>query len=242
MYRQSYQLVVTPMSQLMGPLYQVSLPGLSMLQGDRDRYRALFLRIASIVATASMPLGVFLAVYAEEVAAVVLGNQWQGAATFIRIFGVGGIFQSVFSMIGFVLVSSGRSRELLTLAVAYSMLKALLMLLGLRWGPVGVAIGDVATTLVMFAPFLYVSVRNSPVTIGSFLGALARPFASSMLLAIGLFAFRAAVPMTAGFVSLVAGLSITTLVFPALWITLPGGRFEFRALRSALRVALAPSG
>jgi len=241
LYRQSYQLVITPMSQLMGPLYQVSLPGLSMLQDDSDRFRDFYTRIVSIVAIVSMPLGVFLLVYAEEVSAVVLGDQWHGAATFIRIFGVGGMFQSVFSTIGFVLVSTGRSRELFMLGIAYSTIKSLLMLFGLSWGPVGVATADVAATLAMFSPFLYVTVRNSPITIIAFLRALSRPFTSSVLLIIVLMGFRSTFSLAPAFLSLIAGVSVTAIVFPLIWLVLPGGRFEFRTLRSAVSVALARS-
>lgn len=238
LYRQSYQLVVTPMNQLMAPLYQVALPGLSMLQGDHRRFRDFFTRIVSIVATVSMPLSVFLAVYAEEVSAVILGDQWRGAATFIRIFGVGGMLQSVFSTIGFVLVSSGRSGELLKLSALQSTVKALSMLYALRWGAIGVAIADVASTAIMFVPYLRLSFRNSPVTILAFLQALRRPFISSILLALILVAFRTTVPVTNSLVSLLAGLVVAALVFPVIWVTLPGGRLEFRELRSALRVAL----
>ena len=238
LYRQSYQLVVTPMTQLMGPLYQVALPGLSMLQGDPRRFRDFFTRIVSFVATVTMPLSVFLAVYAEEVSAVVLGEQWRGAATFIRIFGVGGTLQSAFSTIGFVLVSRGRSGELLKLGGLLAAVKALLMLFGLRWGAVGVAVADVSSIVVLFVPFLRISLKDSPVTILAYLQALVRPFISSILLAIVLVAFRMTLVVSNSLVSLLAGLAVAALIFPVVWLTLPGGKTEFRQLRSAVQAAL----
>jgi PST family polysaccharide transporter len=39
MYRQAYQLLVLPMEQLISPIYQVTQPGLSMLQTEALRYR-----------------------------------------------------------------------------------------------------------------------------------------------------------------------------------------------------------
>jgi len=238
LYRQSYQLVVTPMSQLMGPIYQVALPGLSMLQGEPDRFRDLFTRIVSIVATVSMPLGVFLALYAEEVSTVVLGEQWRGAATFIRIFAIGGMLQSVYSTIGFVLVSRGRSGGLLMLAMLNGILRVVLMTVGLRWGPVGVAVADVATTFIMFAPFIYLSFQDSPITVSAFLGALTRPLTASLLLAAGLLMFRSTMQFSSPAVTLVMGLLITTMLFPIMWVMLPGGRLELLQLRSAGRLAL----
>jgi PST family polysaccharide transporter len=239
-YRQSYQLVVTPMNQLMGPLYQVALPGLSMLQGDATRFRNFFVRIVSLVAAVSMPLSVFLAIYAEEIAAVILGNQWHGAAVFIRIFGIGGMLQSVFSTTGFVLVSRGQSSQLLALGTTTAVLKSVLMIVGLRWGPVGVAVADVSTTLIMFVPYLRLCFRNSPVTVSAFLGALARPFTASVVLAGLLVMFRTVYPSASTPITgLASGLVISAIVFPVAWVMLPGGRLELRELQKAMRAAVA---
>jgi len=234
LYRQSYQLVVAPMGQLMSPLYQVALPGLSMLQEDELRFSSFYTRIVSIVAAASMPLSVFLLIHADDVTSVVLGQKWLGAATFIRIFAVGGLLQSVFSTIGFVLVSRGHSGKLLKLSTATNLVKFALMVLGLRWGAIGVALADVSTTLIMFVPFLHLSLKNSPVTFGAFVRALARPFASSLLVGIALVGCKLALPAAPPVVSCGGGLVVTTVVFIATWVLLPGGRSELRALWAAV--------
>jgi PST family polysaccharide transporter len=208
-----------------------------MLQTEPERYRRFYLRIVAIVASVSMPLSVFVSIYAEEISALILGDQWRGAATFIRIFGIGAMLQSVYSTIGFVLVSRGRSGQLLALAVIQATVKASLMTLGLRWGAVGVAIGDISTPLIMFAPYLYVSFKDSPVTIDAFQRSLMRPFIASVVTALILVFFRATVELPS-VISLFAAMLVTATVFPALWLMLPGGRLELRELRSSLRVAL----
>ena len=237
LYRQSHQLVVAPMGQLMSPLYQVALPGLSMLQSDGGRFSSFYTRIVSIVAAASMPLSVFLMVHADDITLVVLGDNWRGAATFIRIFAAGGLLQSVFSTIGFVLVSRGRSGELLKLSTATNVLKVALMVLGLRWGAVGVALGDVSSTFIMFAPFVWLAFRKSPVTVGAFAQAIARPFACSLLVGAALAGYRLAFPVTVPLASLAGGGALTISVFIATWMLLPGGRAELQALGEAVAAA-----
>jgi len=232
LYRQSYQLVVTPMSQLMGPLYQVALPGLSMLQGDPARFRNYYCRLASVVAMVSMPLSVFLAIYAEEITHLVLGKQWSGAAIFFRIFALGGILRSVSSTMGFVLVSRGYSGKLLKLAVANALVTITLMCLGLRWGAAGVAIGDAAGVVTMFGIYVACCFRDSPVSISSFFSALVRPLVASLLMGASLLAAHSVTILYAPVVRVSVGCAVGLLVLAASWLLMPGGRMEMRSLLS----------
>ncbi|AMY12962.1 Lipopolysaccharide biosynthesis protein WzxC [Luteitalea pratensis] len=232
LYRQSYQLVMAPMAQLMGPLYQVSLPSMSMLQDQPDRFRRAYARIVSIVATVSMPLGVLIAICADEITSVVLGPRWSGAGTFIRIFAVGALVQSVFSTMGFVLVSLGRSAELLKLTIVHTAWRVALMSAGAVWGGYGVAVADVASTATAFLPFLHWAMRGSAVSTATFLTALARPFFASVFLAGALALLRAFLPAGAPATSLAASVGLTLLAFPAAVILLPGGRADVKAVSS----------
>jgi O-antigen/teichoic acid export membrane protein len=238
LYRQSNQLVVMPMSQLMGPLYQVSLPSLSMLQNDARKFARFYAYVVSAVATVSMPLNAFIAIYADDITLVLLGPRWSGAATFIRIFAIGGLVQSVFSTIGFVLVSRGHSGALLRLSTATNVLRAILMVGGLRWGAVGVASGDVLTTFVMFFPYLHFALLASPVTTQDFLRALARPFAATVVVAVASGAIKLSLLPNTSIFSIVAGACFAAFVFVATWLLLPGGSAELRAIRMAATVGL----
>lgn len=238
LYRQSYQLVVAPMTQLVSPLYQVALPGLSVLQGDGRRFSSFYTRFVSLVAAASMPICVFLLVYAPDVTTLLLGDRWQGSARFIRIFAVGGLLQPVFSTLGFLLVSRGRAGELLKLSTATNVLKIGFMAGGLRWGAVGVAWADVCSTSIMFIPFLWLCARHSPVTVRAFVNAVARPAASSLILAVALIAHKIAFSAAGPLWSLAGGGVLAASVLIAAWLVLPGGRAEVRALAGALTEAV----
>jgi O-antigen/teichoic acid export membrane protein len=234
LYRQSYQLVVAPMGQMMAPLYQVSLPSLSMLQKQPDRFIQTFKRIVTLVAIVSMPVGILVALFAQEITSVVLGPQWRGASVFIRIFGIGSVLQSVFSTVGFVLVSRGHSGALLRLTLAQTTCRAILMGIGTAWGAVGVAIADVASTALLFVPCLFWALHESPVSARAFLSWLARPIGGTVFMAIVVMLFKANAPALPPVVSLSTGFLLGALVFPAATVALPGGRAEWRELRSAL--------
>ena len=84
LYRQAQQLLIAPIEQLQSPVNSVASPGLSMLQVDPDRYRRYFQRIALVISLPTMPLGVFVAVYARPRCRV-LDMRKSGAWRFARM-------------------------------------------------------------------------------------------------------------------------------------------------------------
>ena len=237
-YRQAYQLVVTPMNQLMGPLYQVALPGLSMLQSDDARFQRYFCRLVSVVAMVSMPLSIFLAVYAEDITQLVLGEQWLGAANFFRIFAVAGFFRSVRATIGFVLVSRGFSGQLLRLAAADCLLTVSLMTIGLGWGPEGVAMGEAIAVMVTFGVYVVYSFRGSPVSIAAFFSTLVRPAAASFLMGATLLVVHTITDLQSPILAVSTGSASGVIALAFAWLIMPGGKTEISTLASDLRLGL----
>ena len=232
LYRQPFQLVAAPINQFMGPLYQISLPSLSMLQSDPARFSRFFCKITTIVSMASMPLGLYLAVFSNEITLLILGDSWQGAAIFFRIFAIGAFFRAISSIPGFVLVSRGHSRTLVTLTILNSAVMATLMCLALPWGPPGLAIAETVTILVMLYPRMRLSFRDSPVTIAAFLAATLRPVASSLAMAASLVAVRWIFPLPGVLPNVIVGAVIALPAYAAVWLCLPGGFAEGKALFS----------
>jgi O-antigen/teichoic acid export membrane protein len=64
LYRQAYNVVMQPVERLRVPIYNVSQPGLSILQGQPARYRRYYRRVVFAVSFATVPLGLFVVVYA----------------------------------------------------------------------------------------------------------------------------------------------------------------------------------
>ena len=117
LYRQAYQLLVVPMDQLLGPMFQVTQPGLSMLQGDDSRYRRFYQKVLTVVCIASMPLSAFVAVCPAEITGVLLGPKWLGCAEVLAILSLGTFIKAPVAWSGHVLMTRGRSRCSLALDV-----------------------------------------------------------------------------------------------------------------------------
>jgi O-antigen/teichoic acid export membrane protein len=238
MYRQAYQLLVVPMEQLISPIYQVTQPGLSLLQTEALRYRRFYQKVLTVVCIATMPLSLFVAVNAVEITRIVLGRKWLDAAPLLMILSFDAFIRQPVGSSGFVLITRGRSKTYLGLTLIHSVILILFMTIGVRWGAKGVAIADVATTWCLIAPRLYYGLKDSPVTIGTFFSTIARPAIASIIMALALwFLHQSLPPLGAPLLLLVAGL-IGSLVFFSAWMLMPGGKAELVGLVADLRVAL----
>jgi PST family polysaccharide transporter len=238
MYRQAYQLLVMPMEQLVSPVYQVTQPGLSMIQTDGPRFRRFYQKVLSLVGLATMPLSVFVAIYSTEITRVLLGRRWIDAGPILTILSFGTFIKQPVSSAAFILITRGLSKTYFTLTVVQNIVFVSLMVLGVHWGARGVAAADVATTYLLIGPYLYFCLKGSPVSVGAFFSALSRPAVASFVMAAALLLLRLAQPNLSLTGSLALGCSLAAVVFPAAWMLMPGGNREFLALVSDVRSAL----
>jgi O-antigen/teichoic acid export membrane protein len=237
-YRQSYQLITAPTDQLLSPLYQVTQPALSMLQDDPARYRRYYLKLLLLVGTITMPLSLFVAVYADSITAVVLGPVWLQSASILCLLAFGTFIKQSVGSTAFILITRGRSRTYLGLTMLHNAVLVATMCVGVRWGIEGIALAEVATTFLLIAPRLRYSLRESPVDLSAFVSGLSRPAFASLAMSFALLAFRSAGPAFSTNLDLLAGSVVAAFSFGIAWLLIPGGRSELSALWSDLRGAI----
>ena len=238
LYRQAYQLLVVPMDQLLGPMFQVTQPGLSMLQGDDSRYRRFYQKVLTVVCIASMPLSAFVAICPTEITRVLLGRKWLGCAEVLAILSLGTFIKAPVAWSGHVLITRGRSKMYLALTLIQNLALIVFMSIGVPWGISGVAAADVAATYLLIAPTLYLSYKDSPLRIGTFFSTIARPAIASIVMAILLAVFRRVLPPFGAPIFLMLGGLVALTVFPLAWVLMPGGKAELAELLSDVRSAL----
>lgn len=237
-YRQAYQLLLVPMDQLLSPLHQVSQPSLSMLQSDPARYRIFFRKILLAVCLVTMPTSVYIAVYSQDITAFLLGARWLECAPILFALSFATFIRQPVCFSALLLITRGRSRTYLYLIVAQQFLVLAAIGLGVAWGPMGVAVGEVAATYLMIAPTLHFCVAGSPVSLRDVLGILGRVAAVSVAMAAGLLLYQDIAPSIALLPRLAAGGVLAAALFIAIWLIFPGGRAELLEIIRDLRTAL----
>jgi PST family polysaccharide transporter len=84
-YDKAYSLLLMPVGQINGPLGSVSIPALSRLQNEPDRFRRYFLNAIMLVCSLSMPVIAAITLFADEVVRVWLGPEWASSADLFRL-------------------------------------------------------------------------------------------------------------------------------------------------------------
>jgi O-antigen/teichoic acid export membrane protein len=230
LYRQGVQLVLAPITQLKYPIYMVGESALSRLQMDPERYRRYFRKFVTVLSAATMPLSAFVLVQAENIVLLVLGPTWIEAAPYFRILAIATFLYPTDSAIGAVMVTCGQSRKYFVLGMASAGVLALFSLVGIFWGPLGIAAAHIAALYVMLLPRLYFGFKDTPVGSRLFFAAIGRPASASLAMAVVLEAIKAAAGVEGVLASIALAMGAGAVSFLAAWLVVPGGWLEMRDL------------
>jgi FkbM family methyltransferase len=238
LYRQAYQLLVLPSEQLLSPVYNVTQPGLSMLQADPSRFSTFYKKILTIACVAAMPLSLFIAVYSADITTVMLGPAWTASAPLLLILSLSNFIKHPVNTTGLVLITQGRSRRYLMTMLVQNGAAILFMLIGVKWGTTGMAYADVATTFLLIPPRVYYAFKDSPVSVGAFFSVITRPAAASIAMAAVLLTVRNSMWADGSVATLAIGTVTAAIAFPVVWMFLPGGSGEVLTLIADIRSAV----
>ena len=162
LYAKAYQLLLLPVQQINAPVGSVAIPALSRLQSEPERYRRYDCNAMTLLAYLTMPLVMTMFVLADEIILVLLGDQWIGAARIFRVLAVAAAGQPISNANAWIYISLGQTRRMLRWGLISVPLFILSFVIGLRWGPLGVAVGyATCAVLLRFPGYLY-AFRHSP--------------------------------------------------------------------------------
>lgn len=90
---------------------RVGLPVMARVQDDLPRLKEIYLKTLRMTSSISFPMYAILAVWADDVVAILLGSQWQAAGHFLRLFAVWGLIRAVGNPVGSLLYATGHVRR-----------------------------------------------------------------------------------------------------------------------------------
>jgi O-antigen/teichoic acid export membrane protein len=165
LYSRAAALVSRPVEQFMSPLEAVFLPTLSRLQAHPERYRRVVLEVYEVIAITSFPLSALLLPLSHPFTRVLLGQKWESAAPIFAAFTLVALYTPIAGITGWLLTSQCRGRDFLLQSIIGSSVTVLAFLVGLPFGPAGVALSYSLSSLLILLPVLYyIAGRQGPVT------------------------------------------------------------------------------
>jgi PST family polysaccharide transporter len=230
-----------PFVELFMSLSDVAIASFSRVAGDPARYRAAVRRGLLPVLALPLPAIAFIFLEARDAVLLLLGDQWLAAVPFVRLMCVASFFGGIGRVTQWFYLSRGETdRQLRWAAFVQTPIMLAAVLIGTRWGAIGVAAGFAAGTSVLAVPSIAWCLRGSPFGMRDFILAAGRPTFAA-LSAAAVLAMLAPVLPDPGAVlpRFVLHFLVYATIYLVAWRGLPGGReasgeiFDaFRDLRS----------
>jgi PST family polysaccharide transporter len=237
-YDRAYKLFLFPLSQITYPLAKVIVPTLSRLTHDASAYRNAYIKTVTTQALVISPGICVVVPLADILVPLLLGAKWQDSVPIFQALGICGLLQQVNSPCGWLFISQARGRDFMFLGIIAALITVAAIIIGLPYGPMGVAIGYTISEYIR-TPLLWWYVgRSGPVKaadlfhhIGPILfaahGAMAATWYTRAHLDLG------TLP------TMVACVAVSAATFPLLILPFSGGRLALhRLLQEAKRLVL----
>ncbi|NMC34773.1 MAG: lipopolysaccharide biosynthesis protein [Veillonellaceae bacterium] len=249
LYSRAYSLLTLPIQQLTRPLASVAIPALSRLQEQPDRYKAYYLKVVALLGCISMPAVMYLVVMAREVVELLLGGRWREAASIYMLLGISAIGQPIASTTGWLFVSQGRTKEMFRWGVIGSTLTVCAIVLGLPWGPKGVALAYSVFNCAAAPLLFYYACRKGPVGALDIVRAIVAPLWASGCTCGALLGVRELFKGSSAGITMAVGAGVTLAVVPLALAVSVKGRCQLKeccrlvgVLVELVRARLGPGG
>ena len=177
-YGRAYQLIRIPTDNLNSAVGDVAFSALSRIQDDPARQRRYFLKGYSLVLALTIPVTIACALFADDVVFVLLGPKWKSAAGIFRLLAPTMLVFAVANPLGWFLSSIGLVGRGLKIALVIGPLMVASYIIGLPYGPRGVAFAYSAVMLLWLLPVIAWCVYGTAISLKDILRTVSRPLAS----------------------------------------------------------------
>lgn len=235
LYNRSFQLLMSPLSQLRAPTTNVALPVLSKLSDEPERY-SYFLARGQLALGYSLITGLGVVIGASEpLTDVLLGEMWTDVAPLLRLLAVAGVFQTLAYVGYWVYLSRGLTSQLLRYTLVTATIKIACILIGSIWGVVGVAAGYALAPALAWPLSLWWLSRLTPIPTRTLLGGAGRVLTVTGLVAAASFAASAFAAPLGDIPRLILAVAAGLVAFAAIMAALPPMRRDARGIIEIVR-------
>jgi PST family polysaccharide transporter len=158
-YNRAYDIMLFPLVSVSRVLSRVMFPSFSIIQEDKGRVSSLYLKITRTIALITFPMMLGLFVTVEPFVLTVFGAQWAAMIPVLRILSLVGMPESIGTLTGNLYLSQGRADLEFKVGLFVKINVILGIVIGLRWGIVGVAAGYAIASFVNAYPNFYFAGR-----------------------------------------------------------------------------------
>jgi PST family polysaccharide transporter len=182
-YGRAYQLTNLPTDNLNSSVGGVAFAALSRLQNEPHRLRNCFLKIYSLILALTLPITAVVALFAPDAIFVILGPKWQAAAPLLRYLAPTIICFAMINPFSWLLFAIGLVGRSLKIALVIAPLVILGYVIGLPYGPKGVALGYSIAMALWVLPHIAWCVKGTAISFQDVIRTIGRPLLACIVAA-----------------------------------------------------------
>ena len=183
-YTIAYELSNLPTTELVAPINRAVLPGYSRMAYDLATLRQGFLNVLSMIALCAVPAGVGIALEADSLVVVVLGEKWREAIPLMQILAISGVITALQTNTGSIFMALGKPHYLTMIALfnVFILFLPLLIILLKQHGLIGIAEAYLYSNLIILPINFYCVSRLVKLKLLPILAVLWRPITACSLM------------------------------------------------------------
>lgn len=178
-YGRAYQLINIPTDNLNSAVGEVAFSVLARVQNDVARLRSYFLKGYSLVLALTVPVTVACALFANDLISVLLGPKWKAAVPIFRLLAPTILMFAMMNPFSWLLFSMGWVSRSLKIALVIAPLAISAYVIGLPYGPKGVALAYSTAMTIWLVPHILWCVHGTNISFGDILAVVKRPVVSA---------------------------------------------------------------
>jgi O-antigen/teichoic acid export membrane protein len=182
-YGRAYQLVNIPTDNVNSSVGEVAFSALSRLQDDPSRLRSYFLKGYSVVLAMTLPITMACAIFADDMISVFLGPKWHAAAAIFRLLAPTILVFAIANPLAWLVMSLGLVKRSLKMGLVIAPLMIASYVIGLPYGPKGVAFAYSTVMVLWVVPVIVWSVHDTVISIRDIAVTAGRPLLSAIVAA-----------------------------------------------------------
>jgi len=180
-YGRAYQFANIPTDNLNAAASEVAFSALSRLQHDANRLKTYFLKGYSLVLAMTLPITIVCAFFSDDVMYVLLGPKWMATSPIFRLLAPAIVVFAIVNPLGWLLPAVGLVGRGLKMALVLAPLMVIGILIGLHYGPQGVAASYSAVMLIWVVPAIAWAVQGTVIHAKDIWLNVSRPFLAAIL-------------------------------------------------------------
>lgn len=237
-YTLGWNIASIPVERVSSLVTNVASPVFAAVQRDHAALRRYIGGLTEGLALITFPASIGMALVADELVLVLLGEAWRPAIMPLRLLSLWAGVRCVMTLLPLVVVSTGHSKRSMQFSLLATLVLPPLFYLGSHWGTTGVALGWlVGYPLVAIPSFWRTALRLTEMPARSYLRALWPATSATLVMAVLVLGFRWSRPPTwPSTLCLGADMAVGAVTYGAVVYFAHGARLRaFMALLRSMR-------